>query len=286
MTILSMVENVTQELGLPVPAAVVGSSDNQVKQMLKVAERVGDQAVSRYQWPQLIKRHTFTLTASDETYALPADFDRFIGTTGWDQTNQFPLIGPIQPQEFEWRTYGIGGTTPRVRFTVRGNGLQRLYLYPTPESADTYSYLYISKNWILPVEWTASTAFTANSYCSYDGNIYLTSAGGTTGSTEPTHTSGSSSDGGVTWTYQDIEYTTFQADTDYSLIDEKTLEIGIEAEWAFRNGLQYEAYAVAYETMLRRNAHALNGGKTLNISKQQGPYLLSYLNVPDSGYGS
>ncbi len=286
MTILSMVENVTQELGLPVPTSIVGSADNQAKQFLKVAERVGDTAVSRFYWPQLIKRYTFTLTASDSDYALPPDFDRFVGTTGWDQTNQFPLIGPIQPQEFEWRTYGIGGTTPRVRFMVQGNGLQRLHLYPSPGAADTYSYLYVSKNWILPVIWTASTAFSANTYCSYDGNIYKTTAGGTTGATPPTHTSGDASDDTVTWSFQDIEYTSFLADTDFSLIDEKTLELGIEASWAFRNGLQYEDYAAGFERQIRRQAHAFNGAKTLNLASQQGPYLLSYLNIPDSGLGS
>ena len=33
------------------------------------------------------------------------------------------------------------------------------------------------------------------------GNLYKTTAGGTAGATAPTHTSGSVSDGGVTWDY-------------------------------------------------------------------------------------
>jgi len=49
--------------------------------------------------------------------------------------------------------------------------------------------------------WAGTTAFAAGAYCYYGLNIYYTSAGGTTGGTPPTHTSGSASDGAVTWTY-------------------------------------------------------------------------------------
>jgi len=286
MTILNMIDNVTRELSLPVPSTVATSTDNQVRQLVAIAERIGDIAVSRFEWPQLIKRETITLTASDATYSLPVDFDRFVGSTMWDQTNQFPLIGPIQPQEFEYRTYGIGGTTPRVRFTVRGNGLERLHLFPTPGSADTYSFLYRSKNWILPKLWAESETFDANQYCSYDGNIYQTTAAGTAGATPPTHTSGSASDDNITWAYSDVLYNTFEDDDDYSLIDEKTLEMGIIAEFMYRNGLQFDRTLYEYEKQLRRQAHALNGGKTLNLAGPNVPYLLSYINTPDTGYGS
>lgn len=50
-------------------------------------------------------------------------------------------------------------------------------------------------------EWTTTTVVAAASYAYYGLNIYYTTAGGTTGGTAPTHTSGSVSDGGVTWTY-------------------------------------------------------------------------------------
>lgn len=56
-----------------------------------------------------------------------------------------------------------------------------------------------SANLYLP--WAASTAVSAGSY-RYNGLIlYLTSGGGTTGTTAPTCTSGSCSDGSVTWSY-------------------------------------------------------------------------------------
>lgn len=49
--------------------------------------------------------------------------------------------------------------------------------------------------------WTAGLVVTASSYIYYGLNIYQAAGAGTTGATPPTHTSGSVSDGGVTWTY-------------------------------------------------------------------------------------
>ena len=52
--------------------------------------------------------------------------------------------------------------------------------------------------------WTTSTAVAAGASCVHLNNAYYTVAGGTTGSNSnnaPTHTTGSASDGGVTWAY-------------------------------------------------------------------------------------
>ena len=49
--------------------------------------------------------------------------------------------------------------------------------------------------------WVFAGVYTAGSYIQVGRNLYQTTAGGTAGSTKPVHTSGSVSDGGVTWTY-------------------------------------------------------------------------------------
>lgn len=50
-------------------------------------------------------------------------------------------------------------------------------------------------------DWASSTVVGAGTFAVYLGNIYKTVAGGTTGSTPPTHLTGDASDGGVTWTF-------------------------------------------------------------------------------------
>lgn len=50
--------------------------------------------------------------------------------------------------------------------------------------------------------WYTGKTWAAGSYCQSDpGGIYVTAAGGISGATPPTHSSGTVSDGGVSWTY-------------------------------------------------------------------------------------
>ena len=56
--------------------------------------------------------------------------------------------------------------------------------------------------------WAATTPFAAGASCKNGGRTYYTAAGGTTGSTPPTHTStAGQSDGAVTWKYIGLENT-------------------------------------------------------------------------------
>lgn len=52
--------------------------------------------------------------------------------------------------------------------------------------------------------WKTATVYAAGDYCLVgpSGHVYQTAAGGTSGATKPSHTSGSASDGGVTWTFE------------------------------------------------------------------------------------
>lgn len=49
--------------------------------------------------------------------------------------------------------------------------------------------------------WSSGVSVAANDYYYYGLNVYLSTGAGTTGATPPTHTSGTVSDGGVSWTY-------------------------------------------------------------------------------------
>lgn len=52
-----------------------------------------------------------------------------------------------------------------------------------------------------PPNWVTATSYAAGARTTNGIRFYSTTAGGTSGATAPTHTSGSVSDGGVTWTY-------------------------------------------------------------------------------------
>lgn len=217
MSILTMLQDVAREIAIRAPSTVVNSTDEQTQRLLAHAHRTGKDIRQSWEFAQLAKRHTITLADSQEFYALPADFERHIYRTHWDATNHWEQIGPYTAQEWEWRKNGVVQNTPREIFRVFGNADNKYAVFPTPgagEAGNELLFEYISTNWILPVQWTTATTFAAEAYCSNNGNIYQTTAGGTTGATPPTHTSGTVSDGGVLWTFRDIKYDKFLADSD------------------------------------------------------------------------
>jgi hypothetical protein len=65
----------------------------------------------------------------------------------------------------------------------------------------------MTQNWSIQISganntyttWASSIVIPAASYCKNGINIYLSAAGGTTGASGPTHTTGTVSDGGVSW---------------------------------------------------------------------------------------
>jgi hypothetical protein len=115
-----------------------------------------------------------------------------------------------------------------------------LLISPTPSAAqngDVIIFEYIADRNVRPRTWATGVVYAANSYTFYNGNYYQTTAGGTTGATAPTHTSGSVSDGGVTWTYYNGPYSDFLADTDETVFNQKTLELGMLERFAEIHGL-------------------------------------------------
>lgn len=288
MSLLTLIQDVCNELGLPEPSSVVNNTDKTVKQLLALTYRTGDELRNRISWPQLNRDATLTLVTSQANYAFPSDFDRQIFETHWAQNDDWPLIGPMTPQEYKARTEGIIASSPRQRFRVKGWDDKQIYIEPTPASGDngnTLIFEYQSERWFRPVTWTASTVFSTNTYCWNDGNIYKTTAGGTTGATAPTHTSGSASDGGVTWDFDDTDYLAFTSDSDEFLLHEKL--IGLSVQWRFmrQKGLPYEGLKMDFEAKIKRQASALSGATTLSLNSRSAQRLLSSENVPDTGYG-
>lgn len=64
-------------------------------------------------------------------------------------------------------------------------------------------YANFAAAWYAPMRgmWKTGTTYAAGDYCVNANKVYQTAAGGVSGATAPTHTSGSASDGGVTWTF-------------------------------------------------------------------------------------
>jgi hypothetical protein len=262
MTLATVVANVADEAGYTVESNVIASTETTTKQLRTMAQRVNREMSDQYPWPVMYAAGSVTLVNGQAQYQLPAAFSYYQYNTFWNQSTRWRILGPMTPQEYaEIKGYGLN-TTVYQRFQIRGISNDQLLISPTPTaSGDIIIFEYIAERSVRPRTWTTATLYAANSYTFYNGNYYQTTAGGTTGATAPTHTSGSISDGGVTWTYYSGIYNEFLADTDVSIFNEKTLELGVLERFAEIHGLS--VVPGRYATQLNEDFSRQNPGKIL-----------------------
>ena len=240
MSLLTIVSNVAAECGYTIESTIVGSTETTTKQLLAMTQRINKDIFESYPWPKCYASGSITLVSGQATYALPSSFSWYQYETFWNSSTRWRVLGPMTPQEYgEVRGFGLN-TTIYQRFQIRGLSNNELLISPTPGANNNGNVLvfeYIADRCVRPVTWTTTTLFASSAYCFYNGNYYQTAAGGTTGATAPTHTTGSVSDGGVIWTYYNGAYDQFVADSDVSIFNEKLVEQGVIERFAQIHGL-------------------------------------------------
>jgi hypothetical protein len=95
--------------------------------------------------------------------------------------------------------------------------------------------------------WETGWAVTSGQYCVANGYYYRATTTGTTGATEPTHTTGSVSDGGVTWAYESTSFfTTFYSD-EQRRIGTAAVDVDVTHNWD-QGPEDTEDFVVRYRT--------------------------------------
>jgi len=289
MSILTLAQDAVNRAGLQSISSVTTATVDLSRQVKAFLELEGMEARDSHPWPELQKPFQVTLVDSQATYALPVDFNSMIHETMWNQDQDWPVIGPLTPQEYRMRVEGITVEPVYERYRIRGfdNTTGELIIWPFPDADDAGQVIifdYYTTNWLRPPNrWVTATVYAASAYVYYGQNIYQTTAGGTSGATAPTHQAGSVSDGGVTWTF--VKYEKIQGDTDVPVIDERSLSLGLE--WRLRQAkdLQWETVYKDAKLRLLERAQAKTGAKTISFCSYAEPLLLSTANIPDTDYG-
>jgi hypothetical protein len=276
MSIATVIQNVANEAGYTVESNILASTETTTKQLVAIANRINRDIFEAYPWPKTYASGAITLVNGQATYQLPAAFSYYHYETFWNSSTRWRVLGPMTEQEYaEIRGFGLN-TTIYQRFQIRGLSNSQLLISPTPDtssSGDIIIFEYIADRSIRPRTWESNTPFGANSYCFYNGNYYTTTAGGTTGSTAPTHATGSQSDGGVTWVYYDGAYNKFLADTDCSIFSEKLLEQGVLERFAEIHGL--DSVRPRFDVALNEEFSRDQNGKIIFAGGQVGGNLFA-----------
>lgn len=165
MSLLTICQAATDEVGLKRASSVIGSSDKTAKRCLRYAIRTGRELV-KMSIPYLVKEATFSTVASQVSYDMEddlsiTDFDHFVPFTHWNRTTdrrQYPIGAD------EWQLYqsGLASVSINDRFRIRGSD-RKIFIEPTPTSVETLAFEYVSKNYCKSAGeaeqsvWTADT---------------------------------------------------------------------------------------------------------------------------------
>lgn len=146
MSLLTIIQRVTDRTGITRPSMVVESTDAQVRQLYALANEEGVELAKRCNWQALTEEQTF-LTVAGETQTnvpIPDDFGRFIQNSFYDRTTARALIGPITSQE--WQAIQSLPLYNRVYLSFRERQGQFL-ITPAPPAGEEIAYEYVSAWW-------------------------------------------------------------------------------------------------------------------------------------------
>jgi hypothetical protein len=163
VTALSTIQEATTEIGLSEPTVVFSSTDANIITLRTMMNTTAKMIRDAGEWVELTKEHTFTTSASTETYNLPSDYDHINVETGWDRTDftklRESLSGPV------WQAIKSGIIQQAGAFSgfrIRGHTSGQFYIDPTPSSSINMVYEYQSKNTVLTSGSVEQVAFTSD----------------------------------------------------------------------------------------------------------------------------
>jgi hypothetical protein len=147
-TLLEIVTDLCGRQNIPVPTTVYGTSDPQVRQIMRLLEEEGNDLAQRGEWESLTKEASHTTLALEDQGAIAtianSGFRNVKNNTIWDRTDRLPVLGPMSSSEWQ-AMKAVFTDGPRYRFRIRGG---KLLVNPTPTAGHSWYFEYVSKLWM------------------------------------------------------------------------------------------------------------------------------------------
>lgn len=146
MSLLTIVQNAADAIGVERPSFVIGNTAPIARQMLSLCNIEGKLLSTRTQWQELNLVATFTTVAAENQGAmttLAPGYKYLLNQTMWNRSQDTPIFGPATPQR--WQAYQAAPVTgPYYTFRILDNNLRFI---PAPTAGMTIAFEYASKNW-------------------------------------------------------------------------------------------------------------------------------------------
>ena len=145
-TCLSIVQTVCNRLGIQSTNSAVGATDQQIIQIVALANEEGQELASRYAWSALQEETTYTTLAQEDQGSLDTiapGLLYIVNDTIWNRDLRRPVFGPRSQQEWQQqKAWAING--PWSNYRIKGN---HLYMYPVPSAGQDCYFEYITRYW-------------------------------------------------------------------------------------------------------------------------------------------
>lgn len=148
-TLLSIIQDLCERQNIPVPAAVIGSADPQVRQLRALLEEEGNDLSARHDWTALTYVGTIITRDDTELQATwpPSGYPgmrKMKNETFWDRSTRRPVCGPMNATEWEM-TQAMAISGPMYRYRIFS---QNLYVTPIPTASLVWYFEFVSSYWI------------------------------------------------------------------------------------------------------------------------------------------
>jgi len=298
-TMVQLVQQCTNELGIPTPATVAGNASQDVIQILALMNACGYELLRRADWRELTKQHTFYTEA--------------ITTTGTWSTSSYTISGipTTAGLDTTYQVQGVG--IPNATYVTAVTGTTALTINYAPTEAQVNGQLIFQKvKYNLPADYNSTVNRTH-----WDKSKRWEMLGPESAQQWEWLLSGYISTGprirwrllgpyfqiwpgmnagellgfeyrSNAWAYNalGVPKNSFTSDTDTCVYPDRVMVLGTKLKYFEAKGFDttalYRDYLAELETAIGQDVAAAN----LSFAPRPGTVLIGYDNLPDSGYGT
>ena len=171
MTLLQIIQEFCARQGLSAPSVVVAAQDDQLSQLVGLANEVCEDLVRRHSWTDLQYEALFTSVAGEDQGAIadlaPNAFLKVTNETIFDRTRRLPVFGPRSPQQ--WQVLkAIPASGPYFQYRIQQG---RLKISPAMPAGHVMAFEYTSSGIVL--DNSAPSGPVAKSYFTRDDDTFV-----------------------------------------------------------------------------------------------------------------
>ncbi|MBR8157131.1 hypothetical protein KDX20_22105 [Burkholderia cenocepacia] len=303
-TLLRIVQEVMGDFGLPQPQSVIGNTDKTVQQMLIHATRIGEELAAKGSindgWPVLRKEYTFNLVGYGGYTGNTTAGSNVI--TGMSSVANITvgMIGSSTAIPYGAAVIAVGtnSVTLNQNATATVNGSNFSFgneSYPIPGDADHFiqhtgwdrSFRWQLVGPLSPQEWQVLKSGISPTgprlrFRIMGGQIYVNPVPASLDNLVLEYYST-----GWCQSAAGMPQTSWLADTDTPVLQDRLFILGMIARWLNRKGFDSSTAQQDYEDAVDAAIGRAGGSRVLPLNaRAEPPVLLGSANVPDTGFGS